>query len=106
MGADNPHKQELDPAVLATSAVVVDDLEQCATMGELHHALVAGAMTRADVRADLAALVADPAAGRRSAEEIIVFDSTGVALEDVAAAAVAYRRALAHHDGLRIALAE
>ena len=73
--------------------VVTDVLEQCAAIGDLHHALAAGVMTRGDVHAELAELV--PAAsrpGRRTAEEITVFDSTGTALQDVAAAAVVYEK--------------
>lgn len=94
VGADNPHKKELHPALLAASTVVVDVLEQCATIGDLHHALEASVMTRAQVHAELGAVVAGSAPGRTSDREIIVFDSTGMALQDVAAAAVVYERAL------------
>ena len=104
VGADNPHKQELDPALLATSTVVTDILEQCATMGDLHHAIDAGVMSRADVYAELGEIVASRKAGRRSADEIIVFDSTGTALQDVAAAALVYEKAMAAGAGTRVAL--
>lgn len=104
VGADNPEKQELAPALLASSTVVVDILEQCATIGDLHHALAAGAMRREDVHAELAEVVAGQKPGRRSTEEIIVFDSTGTALQDVAAAALVYDRALAAGTGLRVVL--
>jgi alanine dehydrogenase len=95
VGADNEHKQELAPELMARSTVVVDDLDQCARIGDLHHALVAGAMRRDDVHAELADVVSGRRAGRGSADEITVFDSTGTALEDVAAAAVVYERAVA-----------
>jgi ornithine cyclodeaminase/alanine dehydrogenase-like protein (mu-crystallin family) len=104
VGADNPEKQELDPALLASSTVVADNLEQCATIGDLHHAIEAGLMSRADVYAELAEIVAGHKPGRRSAEEIIVFDSTGTALQDVAAAQLVYQRALANGAGLRVDL--
>jgi alanine dehydrogenase len=104
VGADNPEKQELDPALLANSTIVVDNLEQCATIGDLHHAIAAGLMSRADVSAELAEIVAGRKPGRRSVEEIIVFDSTGTALQDVAAAELVYRKALAGGIGLRVAL--
>jgi alanine dehydrogenase len=104
VGADNPQKQELDPALLASSTVVADNLEQCATIGDLHHAIDAGLMSRGDVYAELADIVAGRKPGRRSAEEIIVFDSTGTALQDVAAAELVYRKALAGGSGLRVAL--
>jgi ornithine cyclodeaminase/alanine dehydrogenase-like protein (mu-crystallin family) len=84
----------------------VDVLEQCATIGDLHHALDAGAMRREDVHAELAAVVAGNAPGRRTDDEVVVFDSTGTALQDVAAAAVVYERALAAGTGLRVALAD
>jgi alanine dehydrogenase len=104
VGADNPHKQEIEPELLAMNVVVADILDQCATIGDLHHALDAGAMHREDVRAELAEVVAGTKTGRRSADEIIVFDSTGTALEDVAAATVAYRRALAAGVGTTVDL--
>src|SRR3954470_7828537 len=95
VGADNEHKQEIAPALLRTAAVVVDDLEQCARFGDLHHALAAGIMRREDVRASLDQIVAGTKPGRLDDDEIIVFDSTGLAIEDVAAAALVYERAAA-----------
>ena len=95
VGADNPDKQELDPALLARAAVVVDILDQAATLGDLHHAIAAGVMTREDVRAELGAVVAGRIAGRLHDDEIVVFDSTGTALQDVAAAAAVYEKAIA-----------
>ncbi|HKD14170.1 MAG TPA: ornithine cyclodeaminase family protein [Candidatus Angelobacter sp.] len=93
VGADNEDKQELDPRLLASSKVVADVLEQCAEIGDLHHAIAAGLMQRGDVHAELAEVVAGKKAGRTSQEEITIFDSTGTALQDVAAAAVVYERA-------------
>jgi alanine dehydrogenase len=104
VGADNPEKQELEPALLAASTVVVDLLEQCAAMGELHHALEAGVMTRESVHADLAEIVSGRKIGRRSEDEIMVFDSTGTALQDVAAAWMVYRRAVAAGIGIPVDL--
>lgn len=106
VGADNEHKQELEPALLAAHKLVVDALEQCATIGDLHHALDAGAMTRRQVHAELAEVVAGRKPGRESATEIVVFDSTGTALEDVAAAAVVYERAVELGIGSPVALAD
>lgn len=105
VGADSEHKQEIDTALLATSKIIVDDLEQCATIGDLHHALIAGVATRANVRATLDEVVAGRKAGRVRNDEIIVFDSTGVAIEDVAAASVVYERALETASGRTIDLA-
>jgi alanine dehydrogenase len=102
VGADNEDKQEIEPALLAGSTVVVDVLEQCASIGDLHHALHAGVMRREDVHAELADVVAGRRPGRRRADEVIVFDSTGTALQDVAAARLVYRRALAARAGARV----
>jgi alanine dehydrogenase len=94
VGADSEDKQELAPTLLARSAVYVDVLAQCARIGDLHHALLAGAMRAEEVRGDLAGLVGGRVPGRSDAAEITIFDSTGTALEDVAAAALVYERAL------------
>jgi ornithine cyclodeaminase/alanine dehydrogenase-like protein (mu-crystallin family) len=99
VGADHPEKQELHSLLLARCRVVVDSLEQAATIGDLHHALEAGALQRADVHAELWELVAGTKPGRGSDDEITVFDSTGVAIEDVAAAALVYERATAAGRG-------
>jgi len=106
VGADSEDKQELAPDLLARSVVVADVLEQCARIGDLHHALAAGALRREDVHAELADVVSGRRPGRRSATEITVFDSTGTALEDVAAAALVYERALDTGAGIDMRLGE
>jgi ornithine cyclodeaminase/alanine dehydrogenase-like protein (mu-crystallin family) len=102
VGADNPRKREIHPDLMQRAKVVVDDLRQCAAGGDLHHALAAGVMTEADVRAELAAVVAGRTSVREGEDEIIVFDSTGIALEDAAAAEVVYRRATADGTWTRV----
>jgi alanine dehydrogenase len=102
VGADNPQKQELHPVLMAKSKIVCDILEQCAVMGDLHHALDAGVVTRADVHAELGEIVAGRKAGRESEEEITIFDSTGMALQDVAAAAIVYEKAEKQGSGVRL----
>ncbi|HYC64847.1 MAG TPA: ornithine cyclodeaminase family protein [Reyranellaceae bacterium] len=104
VGADNDDKSEIAPALYAKARVAVDSLEQCAEIGDLHHALAAGAVTREHVRATLSELVAGTKPGRRDAQEITLFDSTGMGLQDVAAAAGIYKRALATGAGTRLAL--
>ncbi len=94
VGADNEDKQELDPWLLAHSKLVTDLTEQCSAIGELHHAIAAGTMSRAGVHAELGEIIAKLKPGRVSETEITVFDSTGTALQDVAAAAAVYQRAL------------
>ena len=105
VGADNPEKQELYPTLMAKSKIVTDVFEQCALMGDLHHALDAGAVTKADVHAELGEIVAGKKLGRESDKEIIVFDSTGMALQDVAAAARVYEKAQEQGLGMRVSFA-
>ena len=102
VGADNEDKQELDPKLLPASKLVVDLLEQCATIGELHHALDENLMTEDQVHAGLGEIIAGRKSGRMSAEEIIIFDSTGTALQDVASAVIVYERAVAQGRGTKI----
>jgi alanine dehydrogenase len=93
VGADNPEKQELEVELMAGSKVVVDVLDQCAETGDLHHALRAGVLSRSNVHAELGEVVAGNKPGRTSQDETIIFDSTGMALQDVAVAALVYEKA-------------
>jgi alanine dehydrogenase len=103
VGADNEDKQELDPALLGTkNKVVADVVAQCAAIGDLHHALTAGKATVSGVYAELGEIVCGKKPGRTSAEEITIFDSTGMALQDVASAALVYERAMTAGKGLRL----
>jgi len=92
VGADSENKQEIEETLMAASAVVVDLLPQAALIGDLHHAVARGLMRAEDVRAELGAVVAGRAVGRESPEEITIFDSTGIALQDLAAAVAVYQR--------------
>jgi ornithine cyclodeaminase/alanine dehydrogenase-like protein (mu-crystallin family) len=93
VGADNEHKQEIDPQLLAEAKVVTDLTEQAARIGDLHHAIEAGVMSAADVHGELGEVVAGRKPGREREDEIIVFDSTGTGLQDVAAAVAVYEEA-------------
>ncbi len=101
VGADNPHKSEIAPPLMARATVVVDVLEQCVIMGDLHHAIAAGTMTAAGVQGELGALVAGRIPGRRTPDEITLFDSSGTGIQDVAASARAYELAVARGVGTR-----
>ena len=104
VGADSPEKSEIRPELMARARVVADVVDQCARMGDLHHALAAGAMRRDDVHAGLAELVAGTRPGRTDDSEITLFDSTGTALQDVAAAALLLERAHGREGLLSVAL--
>jgi alanine dehydrogenase len=99
VGADSEEKQEIAPSLMASSKVVTDVTEQCRTIGDLHHAIDAGAMRVEDVYAELSEIVAGKKPGRERDDEVIIFDSTGMALQDVAAAAIVYERAVAAGRG-------
>ncbi len=94
VGADSEEKQELEPTLLSRGKVVVDILEQAATIGELHHSIDRGLMTKNDVRGELGEIVAGRKSGRSSPDEVVIFDSTGMALQDVIVAAAVYEKAV------------
>lgn len=102
VGVDHEDKKELGPDLLARARVVVDITGQCAAFGDLHHAIEAGVMTTADVHAELGSVVAGIRPGRESDDDIIVFDSTGMALQDAAAAAVVFERARSAGAGVAV----
>jgi len=106
VGADNPEKRELEPALLSGSKLVVDMLEQCATIGELHHALDARLLTSNNIYGELGEVIAGIKPGRTSPDEIIIFDSTGMALQDVVTAAAVYEKAVSEGAGTMIDFAQ
>jgi ornithine cyclodeaminase/alanine dehydrogenase-like protein (mu-crystallin family) len=100
VGADSHEKSELRPELMARETVIADVLKQCVVMGDLHHAIAAGAMRAEDVHAELSDLVAGTKPGRSSESEITIFDSTGTAIEDVASAVRVLERASAAGAGM------
>ena len=99
IGADHEEKQEIDPDLMAHATVVTDLTSQASVIGDLRHALAAGKVAVEDVHAELGEVVAGKKRGRASDDEIVVFDSTGTGLQDVAAAIATYRQALDAHAG-------
>lgn len=102
MGADTKGKQELDPALVAAAAIFVDEAAQSFTIGECQHAYAAGLIGDKNVRASLGAVIAGLAEGRRSANEITLFDGTGVSLQDLVVADLAVRRAIEQGLGANV----
>jgi alanine dehydrogenase len=92
MGADGPGKAEIAVEELARVRVFCDDWDQASHNGDLVHAVEAGALGREDVT-QLGDVLAGGADGRRSADEITAFDSTGLAIQDLAIALAALERA-------------
>jgi alanine dehydrogenase len=100
VGADHEEKQEIDPQLMARAKVVTDLTDQAAAIGDLHHAIEAGAMSRDGVHAQLGEVVAGKKPGRTRDDEITIFDSTGTGLQDAAAALAVYRRASQERSSL------
>ena len=86
IGADMPGKQELDENILSAAKVITDSTAQCAKSGELQHALNAGVMKMDDVHGELGEVISRKKKGRANPEEITVFDSTGLGVQDLAIA--------------------
>jgi ornithine cyclodeaminase/alanine dehydrogenase-like protein (mu-crystallin family) len=91
MGADGPGKAEIAVEELVRVRVFCDDWEQASHNGDLVHAVEAGAIDRSAVT-ELGAVLADDAAGRETPNEITVFDSTGLAIQDLAIALACLER--------------
>ena len=91
VGADNPAKCEIEPALMARAQILVDDIDQCAAGADLAHAVRAGIVSREDVHADLAELAAGSKRGREHQDELVIFNSSGSGVQDVAAAWLAYQ---------------
>ena len=106
VGSDSEEKQELFPDLVANNKIIVDIAGQVATIGELHHAIKHGLTTIDHIHGELGQIITGQKAGRESDKEIIIFDSTGTALQDVAAAAVVYEKALVNKIGTSLNFSE
>lgn len=94
IGADAPGKEELDPAILKRAKIVVDDWEQAAHGGEINVPISQGIITKEDVWAEIGEIIAGLKPGRERRDEITVFTSTGLAIQDAVTAKLAYEKAL------------
>ena len=104
VGADGPGKQELAIETLRRSRVIVDEIEQATHGGEINVGVSNGDYQVSEVAGSLAEVVTGTTPGRVSDEEITVFDSTGLAIEDIATAALVYQKALEAGAGMKIEL--
>ena len=104
IGTDTRGKQELDPRIFARATVVVDDLTQCCYLGECQHAHDAGIISKESIHAQIGELIDGKKRGRSSATEITIFDTTGVAIQDLATASYALDEAVKKGTGSRISL--
>ncbi|GLU31041.1 cyclodeaminase [Trinickia caryophylli] len=100
MGSDAEHKNEIAPAALAAARYVCDRLAQTRVLGELHHAIAAGAVPRDAAFAELGQVIAAQVPGRTGASDVTICDLTGTGAQDTAIAALALERVRAQGAGL------
>ncbi len=94
IGADMPDKQELDTAIFKHAKVVNDSVALCIKYGDTHHAVAANVIRPEAIHAEIGEILLGQKAGRENPEEITVFDSVGMAIQDNVMAAMLYRAAL------------
>jgi len=99
IGADAPGKQEMDPRVLKRARLVIDDWEQASHSGEINVPLASGALVKEDVDAEIGEIVAGLKPGRENDEQITVFCSTGLAVQDALTAKIVYDHAITQKVG-------
>lgn len=104
IGADAVGKEELDPNILKRAKIVVDDWEQASHSGEINVPLSCGVITKDNIWAEIGEIVAGLKPGRQRPDEITVFTSTGLAVQDAVTAKIAYSKALAAKVGRFIKL--
>ncbi len=104
IGADAPGKQELDPKILKRAKIVVDDFDQAIHSGEVNVPFSEGILGRSDIYAELGDIVSKKKPGRTTDSEITIFDSTGLAIQDISPAWRAYELAKKKNVGQRLQL--
>ena len=102
IGADFEGKQELDVKLFARAKIVVDSIKQCTTGGETLNPIKAGIITADDIHAEIGEVLLGKKVGRTSDEEITIFDTTGMSVQDNATATGIYKRALERSIGQSI----
>lgn len=99
IGADAVGKEELDPNILKRAKIIVDDWAQASHSGEINVPLSRGMITKANIWAEIGEIVAGLKPGRQRQDEITVFTSTGLAVQDAVTAKIAYCKAIANKVG-------
>lgn len=106
IGADAPGKQELDPKILIKGRVFVDSWEQASHSGEINVPLNEGILSEDDISGTLGQVIIGKVPGRIKDDEITIFDSTGLSVQDMATASLVYERALKEKRGVKISFME
>jgi alanine dehydrogenase len=99
MGADAPGKQELDPMLFRCAKIVVDDWIQASHSGEINVLISQGLISKDDIHAELGTIIARHIPVRTEYDDVTVFDSTGLAIHDIAVANFVYEKAIKEHVG-------
>jgi alanine dehydrogenase len=102
IGADAPGKQELDPKILIKGRVFVDSWEQASHSGEINVPLREGILSKDDIAGTLGQVIIGEVLGRIRDDDITVFDSTGLSVQDMATASLIYERALKEKIGVKV----
>ena len=99
IGTDQRGKQELDPEMFRTAKIVVDSIAQCTEKGETWHPLNRNIITRDEIHAEIGEILLGKKPGRENDDEVTIFDSTGMAIQDITTAARIYQNAMAQNVG-------
>lgn len=99
IGADAPGKREIDPKILKRAKIIVDNSAQACHSGEINVPLRNGVISKNDIWAELGEILTGMKVGRTSTQEITVFDTTGIAVQDAVTAKLVYTKALQNKRG-------
>lgn len=102
IGADAAGKEELDPKILKRARIVVDDIPQASHSGEVNVPLSKGLISEKDIFCELGEVITGMKKAREKDSDITVFDSTGLAIQDVATADMIYRKAVEKQIGVML----
>ncbi|AJC83131.1 ornithine cyclodeaminase (plasmid) [Rhizobium etli bv. phaseoli str. IE4803] len=99
IGTDQRGKQELDPELFRNAKIIVDSLSQCTEKGETWHPLNKNIIAKDDIHGEIGEVLLGRKPGRESDDEITIFDSTGMAIQDNTTASKIYQNAIADNVG-------
>jgi alanine dehydrogenase len=102
IGADAPGKEEIDPRILKRARIVVDDIAQASHSGEINVPFSKGLLSEKDIFCELGEIITGKKKARTRDSDITVFDSTGLAIQDVATANMVYQKALKEKMGISL----
>jgi alanine dehydrogenase len=102
IGADAPGKQELEEEIVASAKIVVDDIQQALHSGEINVPISKGIIKPTDIHATIGEIIIGKKSGREDEEEITIFDSTGLAIQDVATASIVFELASERGIGTKV----